>query len=134
MASAALTIEWKDEYLVGVDIIDHEHKMLFSTFNDFAKAIENDLGDLIVERILIELLEYVLMHFEHEEDIMLGRNCNPDEYGAHKAEHEGFTKRLIAIKDRFDRGDNINAPLTTFLLDLILGHTVIRDIKLGTLV
>ena len=59
-------MKWKDEYSVGIDVIDEQHKKLFEISEVLANAIEiNEIKD-----ILLFLENYMEFHFNTEEALM----------------------------------------------------------------
>ncbi len=61
---------WSDEYKIGIEIIDNEHKSLLSSFNRFIGQI-NRYEETASIRYGLDILEnYVSYHFKHEEEIM----------------------------------------------------------------
>lgn len=65
--------EFKEEFKVGIDFIDEEHKKLFEiadrAYNTLMDDFIPDKYDYIVE-ILNELKDYAATHFKHEEEYM----------------------------------------------------------------
>lgn len=66
-------ITWKEEYSMGVEHIDNQHKHLVEIANKAYEVLKNDLYidkfDKIVE-ILKELEDYTVYHFASEEEYM----------------------------------------------------------------
>src|SRR6266568_3885269 len=59
---AGFVVEWRDGFKIGVDQIDAEHRHLFTLVKSV--SINN------VQDTLGELLDYVVTHFTHEQDLM----------------------------------------------------------------
>ena len=63
-------IAWKEDYEVGIDVVDSQHKELFviagKAFDLFKNEFVTDKYDAMVE-ILEELKDYAAFHFETEE-------------------------------------------------------------------
>ena len=66
-------IGWKDDYKLGVQLIDDQHKKLFEICGRAYDLLKNevyiDKYDRIVE-IIEELKQYALYHFKSEEEYM----------------------------------------------------------------
>jgi len=63
-------LSWSDQYLIGNDIIDAEHKELFRLINDFHTHWVEAQDRQDIARVLNQLINYAQMHFQHEENIM----------------------------------------------------------------
>ena len=64
-------ILWTEEYAIGNETIDTQHKGLFKTFNSLIEAIaENDGVKSKAQEILIMLVDYMQTHFKDEEEYM----------------------------------------------------------------
>ena len=60
---------WKDEYSVGIDSIDQQHKNLFSIVNEFHSAVKQKSNKSEIFSILNKLIQYTEAHFKDEEKI-----------------------------------------------------------------
>jgi hemerythrin len=70
-------LEWRDEFLVGVDEIDTQHRELLANINKLASMIAN--GDTSgIEGILAFLADYVHFHFGSEERNHARPGLSPD--------------------------------------------------------
>ncbi len=88
-------ISWKDEYKIGIQKIDEQHKKLFEIADKIFLLIKDNLSvdkyDKIVE-LINELKDYTVYHFESEEAYM--RSISYQYYPAHKKEHEDFIDKI----------------------------------------
>ncbi|MEO5355957.1 MAG: hemerythrin domain-containing protein [Nitrospirae bacterium YQR-1] len=89
-----MEIEWTDDLIIGVDVIDTQHKELFRRINVLFKSIEtNDLRE--IARTFIFVRQYVDTHFETEDDFIKS-NINYEygiiNYVEHKSEHDAFIR------------------------------------------
>jgi len=87
---------WKDEYSVGIRLIDNDHKELFETVNELHAIIEDDLDWAAIREITNRLVRYVQEHFEREEHLMA-------EYwypglAQHRQLHHNFVRLVFAIR------------------------------------
>ncbi|MBF0520960.1 MAG: hemerythrin domain-containing protein [Nitrospirae bacterium] len=89
-----MNIEWTDDLIIGVDIIDEQHKEFFRRINLLFQSIEtNDLKE--IARTFLFVRQYVNIHFKTEEDFM--KNNINYEYGItnyieHKNDHDAFIR------------------------------------------
>ena len=85
-------VEWSDDYSVGLDSIDRQHKKLLSLINQLQTAIEYSTGEEFEREALDALVDYTKTHFTYEEGLMKD-NGYPD-YEPHKAQHEKMVKHV----------------------------------------
>ncbi len=90
-------LEWRDEYRVGIDEVDHEHQELIFLINELHAALGRERSGERVEAFFGELFAHVSAHFALEEKVMRARNY--DDTTAHKADHE---KLLDELRDLMD--------------------------------
>lgn len=65
--------EFKDEFLTGIEQIDNEHRRLFEIADElYQLKNEEFIPDKYdnIRSILLELKDYTMTHFEHEEEYM----------------------------------------------------------------
>ncbi|MBF0467022.1 MAG: hemerythrin domain-containing protein [Nitrospirae bacterium] len=101
-----MNIEWTDDLIIGVDIIDSQHKEFFRRTNLLFQSIEtNDLKEIAKTFLFVK--EYVDTHFQTEEDF-IKNNINYEygitNYTEHKNEHDAFI-RDFAEFERIRIGD-----------------------------
>ena len=87
-------IVWRDSYKIGVDFIDREHKMLFSTMNKLLKISENEeKSEWVCREGAKYLRNHTTEHFDHEEEYM--RSIGYSEYEVHKRLHDSFRNNTL---------------------------------------
>ena len=92
-------IVWHDKYNIGVDFIDKEHKVLFSTMNKLLRISENEeKSEWVCQEGAKYLKNHTLEHFEHEEEYM--RSINYSEYEIHKRLHDDFRNVTLPALER----------------------------------
>ena len=60
-------IQWSNQYSVGIDLLDADHKVLISLINQIDEAIRSSEPVELVRRVLDALLDYTDYHFSREE-------------------------------------------------------------------
>ena len=68
--SARNFLAWKDEYSVGLDSIDQQHRKLINLINQLTTAVEYSTGEEFEREALAELVDYTKTHFSYEEGLM----------------------------------------------------------------
>ncbi|MEH6627976.1 MAG: bacteriohemerythrin [Motiliproteus sp.] len=84
---------WKDEYSVGIESIDKDHKKLLNLINQLQTASTNFTGEEFERNALDELVKYTKYHFVREEK-MMEDNGYP-QFAAHKKEHEAMVAEVV---------------------------------------
>lgn len=90
-------IQWKDEYSLGVEDIDHEHRELIDLVREVFDCIASGHAREWTEALMGDLYAAISGHFALEEDIM--RRSGYPEYDAHKADHEHLLDVLLELID-----------------------------------
>lgn len=129
-----LMVTWKEEYSIGVPVIDEQHKALF----DIVNRVQSLLGDeFIVDKydgivaIINELKEYTIYHFQTEEDYML--KIGYKKLFTQKVLHQDFVEKMNSIDfSQIDNDQNkyLNEILY-FVCDWLLMH-ILKEDKLIT--
>lgn len=123
-------LHWKDDYAIGVEIIDEQHKHLFEIGNKIYDLLENYLLDDKYDKIVTiikELGDYTKYHFKTEEDYML--QIRYPKYFSQKVEHDDFIKKIeeIDLKDLDQNQDKHIRDILTFVFKWVLEHILKKD-------
>lgn len=122
--------EMKEEYYIGIDEIDLQHKELFHIANEAYLLLKDefivDKFDEIVA-IIVRLRDYAVKHFEDEEKYML--SIGYKRFLSHKAEHTDFLEKVNGIDfDNLDYNQSQTLlDLLEFLNDWLIHHILERD-------
>ncbi len=114
-------IEWEDNYSVGLNSIDLQHKKLISLINQLQTAVDFSTGEEFERDALNAVLDYTKTHFTHEEGLL--EQYNYPELEAHKIEHGQMIKHIentIAEYEK-DPDTSINNALD-FLKNWLINH------------
>lgn len=126
--------EMKEEYKIGVELIDNQHKKLFELADKAYMLLKDeftiDKYDKIVE-ILQELKDYTIFHFKSEEEYMA--SINYKRMFTQKVEHDAFIKKLEAIdlKNVDENQDESLMEVLNFLNDWLTEHILKNDKLIG---
>lgn len=125
-------IEWKDEYAIGIEMIDEQHKQLFEIASRIYDLIQNNLltdkYDAIIE-IINELKDYTIYHFEAEEEYM--KNAGYKKLLSQKVAHNDFLQKMEEIDlDKIDNGQNSYLMETLDFVVEWLGEHILKEDKL----
>lgn len=89
-------INWSEEFELGVEEIDEQHRTMVALVNKLYRAIALESSRNQVHGLLCDLIEATQEHFAAEERIMLEAGF-PD-YGQHKAQHDRLLAELTAFE------------------------------------
>ncbi len=119
--SARQYVEWKDEYSVGIDSIDRQHKKLIALINSLQTAVNYSAGAEYEQEALDELVDYTRTHFGYEEELM-EKHGYPD-FTTHRAEHELMISRVEQVLAEYKRNpDTAMQNAIDFLRDWLINH------------
>lgn len=124
--------DWKDEYSIGIELIDKQHRHLFEIGKriiDLAEAQDGfDYYDEIVE-VIQELKEYTVYHFGYEEELMA--KYEYDNYEKHKFEHFFVIKKIerFESEDIDEKQEETIMNLVKFIFDWISNHILHEDMS-----
>ncbi|MFA7279434.1 MAG: bacteriohemerythrin [Sterolibacterium sp.] len=127
---------WKDDYLVGVDKIDQQHKILFEMLGDMLTLREDVAA--IDERVahlssLVERLNnYAVYHFRTEEFLINRYLANDVTVVGHEDAHKSYANSMHDFEGRFQAGDaSVVNELIDFIYNWWLNHIMRTDKTLG---
>jgi hemerythrin-like metal-binding protein len=92
------TIEWRDEFSIGIPEVDHEHRELIALIN--ATLLASQDVAIRPQQIAVSLGEVhssVAAHFALEERVM--QSLEYDQYPEHKRDHERLLDEIRDIME-----------------------------------
>jgi hemerythrin len=92
------TLMWQQDYSVGQDLIDEQHRELFRRINIFGNALWEGHAKEILHNHLKFLAAYVVEHFQTEEGLM--EKYRFDNRREHKANHDAFVAEVSTLLTR----------------------------------
>jgi hemerythrin len=114
-------IVWQDDYSVGLQEIDEQHKCLINLINQLYEALAAKQHREQVAQILEELVDYTLIHFAVEETLM--RLFDYPEYAQHKQSHDGIAQQVREFQRAFRAGQaHLDMELLMFLKNWLTEH------------
>jgi hemerythrin len=138
-------IEWEASMATGIDAIDKQHHYLVETLQQMNEKQLDDDSDLLLSRVVRDLLGYALMHFEAEEALMLRYDyaaAYPEEAKVHIAQHREFSRQVVSVSDKLREGQKVSRiEIQGFLnhwmrehvlgIDQSLGKILLQKMRLG---
>ncbi|GHT90983.1 hypothetical protein AGMMS49545_14460 [Betaproteobacteria bacterium] len=123
--------KWSDEYSVGIDEIDEQHKTLFTLIDRLHQAILHKEGSKVCGGILNELVDYTRIHFSLEQTLM--RVGGYPEYAEHCGLHKALVDEVEALQHKIETGQAaISFELLQFLRNWLTKHILGEDMKYGS--
>jgi hemerythrin len=121
------SIEWNESLSLGIEEIDNEHKNLIGCYNNFFAACFSSVGPAVVDKTLIELVEYTKYHFQHEEGLM--KKEGYPGLTEQKNEHEKFLRTILELQEKLESGsdDNVSYDTLAFLNNWLVTHLMGLD-------
>lgn len=116
---------------IGYPMIDEHHKELFDKLEILSKACEKGRNIYHIKNLFTYLKEYVLIHFDIEEELQI--KYNYPGYLMHKAYHEDFKEMVLQIEKKFD-DTSLNTRLIIKSIDQLsewlINHLEIEDTRM----
>ena len=124
-------LEWRDDFLIGVEELDFEHMDLFRRLNELERGIAAEIGKARIDDDLDAIELRVEAHFALEEKFM--RETRFPGFVAHKREHDKFLDEIRGLMDRFAEAHDPQVVRALFheLQRWIIHHVVESDLELA---
>lgn len=123
--------EMKEEYKLGVPLIDEQHARLFELGESAFKLLKDkyivDKYNKIIE-VIQEMSEYAVTHFKDEEAYM--ESINYKKLFSQKIEHAEFIKKVSELDlSKIDENhDEAIMDILTFLSKWLSEHIIEKDL------
>jgi hemerythrin len=124
-----MDLTWKDEYTVGVEEVDDQHKQFLKILRRLYEYLGKPISSEILAQSLLEVRHYAEYHFVSEENLMLLSKYpqREDQIAAHLRLLENLKRHLKSIEIRHE---NLS-DLVKFMMDWFALHTQTEDKAFG---
>lgn len=125
---------WKEQYRIGIDEIDTQHKKLFSMTETFLKTINSDISNENKQECINAILflkQYVVVHFDAEEKFQEAIKYSGRE--EHKGIHKKFIKTVLENEKKMTASDFASNDVKNFagmLTAWLIYHVADADQKI----
>ncbi len=120
--------EWSNDLVLGVDSMDHQHKVLVNKINDLVEELNKEEGANLL-RPFQELAKFVIEHFQDEEAYM--QSINFPGFAVHKQIHIQLLDKVGSFQSQVADGSVDRLKLAEFLKMWLKSHIMGIDAKYG---
>ena len=133
-AVAERSIVWSDDFLIGIEEIDYEHRRLVDDINKLHRELLEHVDMERIENTLGRIHARMQAHFALEEHVMVSHDY--PHYPEHKAEHERLLDEYTELMTKFERGPNLvdQEAMEGMLRRWIVDHILTSDKKMSLMV
>lgn len=118
---------WSDECLVGIEIIDNQHKNFFRMLDELVSLNSKEDKEEEILQIINKFEQYTIYHFSTEEGFM-DKNNYPD-IERHKNLHKLYAKKIMFFKNEYTNGNHaILEEMTDYARRWLLYHILYLDV------
>jgi hemerythrin len=126
--------KWDDSFLIGIEELDHEHKLLIDDINRLHKELASHHEKSEIEECLGDIYARMQAHFALEEHIM--KEHGYQYFDEHKREHEtlldSYTEYMVQFLN--DTGVSSDKSIEDGLKYWVITHIVTSDKKMSLMV
>jgi len=126
--------EWNDSFLIGIDELDHEHKVLIADINKLHEEVVGNEEISELTKWVGEIHLRMQAHFALEERVM--KKHDYEFLDEHKREHEEFLASYTECMMQFLNGTDISSknPIEECLKEWVVDHITTSDKKMAQMV
>lgn len=119
-------IVWKEEYKLGIEEIDSQHKALVQLINEIHEGRVEGLKKEVMGKIIDRLVDYTRDHFSYEENLM--SECSYPGSEDHKSGHQHFITMVENFKHMYLTQDSkLLDSIYDFLKVWLTSHILVAD-------
>ncbi|UCV16010.1 bacteriohemerythrin [Quatrionicoccus australiensis] len=123
---------WNESFVTGEPVVDAEHQGLVSLVNWLIEHQTTSTPAEEIDKVLVQLVDYAVTHFQHEEELMQSSGCDPRFAEIHHNVHADFGRQVVKMRE-MPAGDQefLLRFLSSWLAHHILGmdQSMARQIR-----
>jgi hemerythrin-like metal-binding protein len=133
-AAADPGIIWSDDFLIGIEELDYEHRCLIEDINKLHRELLEHVDMDRIEDTLGRIHARMQAHFALEEHVMVSHEY--PHYPEHKVEHERLLDEYTELMTKFERDPNVGdrVAIEDILRQWIVDHILTSDKKMSLMV
>jgi hemerythrin len=120
-------LPWLEEYNLGIELIDDQHKKLVDIINGLYESFYRKDSNAIMAKIFSEMEAYAQYHFATEENYFKITMYKFEV--EHTRSHNAFRKKTKEFKAQFESGQPVSFRLINYLKKWLSNH-ILREDKL----
>jgi hemerythrin len=123
---------WKDEFNLGHDWVDAQHRRLFELVSGLVEACADGSDTIKLKGTLDFLVNYTVHHFEDEEALQLKYNYPGHE--RHKRLHDDFKIAVGGLVEKFTKGGSsaeLSSDVNRIVVRWLVNHIQREDKRIG---
>jgi hemerythrin len=125
--------EFSDEYCLGHDLIDNEHRQLFKLIDKANRLVRDGVDEAHIDELMAifaELKTYTEYHFSDEEEYM--ESIHYEGLEAQKRAHSAFISKIADIRkeDVENNPQEYMQSMVEYLLGWLINHILYTDKKI----
>ena len=126
--------EWDDSFLIGIEELDHEHKVLIDDINRLHEEFADSDERSSIAKCLGDVHARMQAHFALEEHVM--KENSYAFFDEHKREHDELLEDYTECMMRFLNGvgDSSRDPIEECLRQWVVDHISTSDKKMSLIV
>jgi hemerythrin-like metal-binding protein len=133
-SSADRSIIWSDDFLIGIEELDYEHRCLIEDINKLHRELREHAEAGGIRATLGTIHSRMQAHFALEESVMVAHGYA--HYPEHKAEHERLLDEYAERITKFHRNPNLGDQdaIEDILHKWIVHHILTNDKKMSLMI
>ena len=123
---------WSDSFVVGIKLIDDEHKEFVNLTNELYNACLKGGDEAVASfmKTIHMMANHIKKVFKHEEELF-EQSAYP-ETAVHKAQHREFIKEILEHEKKYRAGVRfVPNSFARYLMEWVSSHIAIDDKKFG---
>jgi len=126
--------KWDESFLIGIDELDHEHKVLIDDINRLHDELARHDQKSQIKKCLGDIYARMQAHFALEEHVM--KEHDYKFFDEHKREHDEFldsyTEQMLQILN--DTSVSSDTPIEDTLKRWVMDHIITSDRKMSLII
>jgi methyl-accepting chemotaxis protein len=121
---------WSEKYMLGVNAMDDEHKVLVDKINFLVANLESQYEKKNKTSLMAafrDLASYTAEHFAHEEKFM--QSIHYPQFSSHKKIHEKLLNQVGKYGQEIENGTLDDQKLISFLRNWLISHIMGVDMQ-----
>ena len=126
--------EWDESFLIGIEELDHEHKVLIDDIKRLHEELTRHDQKLEIEKCLGDIYARMQAHFALEEHVM--KEHEYEYFDEHKREHDDLLDSFTEYMLQFLNDADVSTSITVEgpLKHWVLNHIITSDKKMSLMV